>query len=62
MLSGPLCPECGERSTFAGNDERGTIYLCETPDSECVVFDHWRDDVRTYRGSHRSEYDELEDD
>jgi hypothetical protein len=55
------CPECGGRSLYAGNDERGAIYTCETADGACVVFDHWADDVRTYRGAYRGEYDDLDD-
>ena len=43
------CPECGGDSTYAGNDEHGSFYTCETPDGACGVFDHWLDDVRTYR-------------
>ena len=56
-----LCPECGGRSTYAGNDEGGASYSCETRDGECAVFDHWDDDVRTYRSSSRREYEPLED-
>ncbi len=42
-----LCPECGGQSTYAGSDERGTVYTCEALDGVCVVFDHW-DDVTTH--------------
>jgi hypothetical protein len=56
-----LCPECGGRSTYAGGDERGTIYTCESADGTCVVFDHWDDDVRTYRDTYRRPYRSLED-
>jgi hypothetical protein len=56
------CPECGGPSTYAGRDERGTIYTCEAADGACVVFDHWDDDVRTYRATYRGEYRALDDD
>jgi hypothetical protein len=56
-----LCPECGGRSTYAGGDERGAIYTCESRDGMCVVFDHWDDDVRTYRDTHRRPYRMLEE-
>ncbi len=57
-----LCPECGGRSTYAGSDERGTVYTCEAIDGECVVFDHWDDDVRTYRDTYRKAYSAIGDD
>ncbi len=56
------CPECGGHSMYAGNDAEGSIYTCETPDGRCVVFDHWADDVRTYRSSHRGAYRAMHDD
>jgi hypothetical protein len=56
------CPECGGASTYAGNDERGAFYTCEAPEGDCVVFDHWADDVRTYREAYRGGYDDLNDD
>ena len=56
-----LCPECGGNSTYAGSDEQGTIYTCETADGECVVFDHWGDDVRTYRATYRRDYEPMDD-
>jgi hypothetical protein len=31
-----LCPECGGRSTYAGSDERGTVYACEAADDDCT--------------------------
>jgi hypothetical protein len=55
------CPECGGLSGYSGNDERGAIYTCESSDRRCVVFDHWSDDVRTYRGTSHKEYDEFAD-
>ena len=57
-----LCPECGGTSTYAGSDERGTVYTCESADGTCVVFDHWGDDVRTYRSTSRRRYEDLDDD
>jgi hypothetical protein len=57
-----LCPECGGRSTYAGSDERGTVYTCEAGDRVCVVFDHWDDDVRTYRSTSQREYQTMDDD
>jgi hypothetical protein len=62
MPRNALCPECGGRSTYAGSDERGTVYTCETADGACVVFDHWDDDVRTYRATYRRAYQATEDD
>ncbi|HZO28004.1 MAG TPA: hypothetical protein VFH48_18665 [Chloroflexota bacterium] len=57
-----LCPECGGPSTYAGNDERDTVYTCASPDGGCAVFDHWGDDVRTYRNNSRRAYQDLDDD
>jgi hypothetical protein len=54
----PRCPECGRPGSFAGTDERGAFFLCESPDGACVVFDYWPDRVRTYRATYRGEYDE----
>ena len=62
MSPNARCPECGGRSIFAGTDERGGVYQCESPDSVCVVFDHWADDVRTYRSTYRGEYRCMDDD
>lgn len=56
-----LCPECGGRSVYAGSDERGTVYTCGAEDGACVVFDHWDDDVRTYRSTYRGAYDALDE-
>jgi hypothetical protein len=56
-----LCPECGRRSIYAGSDERGTVYTCESPDGTCVVFDHWDDDIRTYRDTYRRTYSTFEE-
>lgn len=56
------CPECGGPSIYAGSDLRGTIYTCQSADRTCVVFDHWDDDVRTYRASYRGEYRDMADD
>jgi hypothetical protein len=56
-----LCPECGGRSTYAGSDERGTVYTCESRDGTCAVFDHWDDDVRTYRDTYRRSYQSVSD-
>ena len=55
------CPECGGGSTYAGGDERGTVYTCESADGACVVFDHWDDDVRTYRDTYRRAYRSVND-
>ena len=57
-----ICPECGGHSSYAGNDERGTVYTCEAPDGTCDVFDHWADDVRTYRDTYRGAYGDLDED
>jgi len=57
-----LCPECGGLSIYAGSDARGTIYTCQSADGACVVFDHWDDDIRTYRSTYRSRYRDLDDD
>ena len=54
------CPECNGRSTYAGNDERGAFYTCETADRDCDVFDHWAGEVRTYRATYRGGYEDLE--
>jgi hypothetical protein len=51
------CSECGGRSAYAGHDERGAFYTCETADPRCVVFDHWAEDVRTYRSTYRGSYE-----
>jgi hypothetical protein len=56
-----FCPECDGRSAYAGHDERGTVYTCEAPDGTCAVFDHWIDDVRTYRDDTRQSYQDLDD-
>ena len=57
-----LCPECGGKSTYAGSDERGTVYTCEATDGVCAVFDHWDDDVRTYRDRYQRAYQSFDDD
>jgi len=56
------CPECGGASTYAGNDDRGAIYTCEAPEGACIVFDHWDDDVRTYREAPRGGYGDSDAD
>jgi hypothetical protein len=56
------CPECGGRSTYTGSDERGTVYTCDAADGACVVFDHWGNDVRTYRSTYRGGYRGLDED
>jgi hypothetical protein len=56
------CPECGGHSSYGGNDERGAFYTCETADPHCVVFDHWTEDVRTYRSTYRGAYQGLAED
>jgi hypothetical protein len=62
MSPNEFCPECGGPSTYAGSDERGTVYTCEASDGVCAVFDHWADDVRTYRDNARRAYQDLDDD
>ena len=57
-----LCPECGGQSLYAGSDTRGSIYTCQAEDGACVVFDHWDDDVRTYRSTYRGGYRPMEED
>jgi hypothetical protein len=56
------CPECGGPSIYAGTDDRGTLYTCESSDRDCVVFDHWADDIRTYRSTYRGDYQAIDDD
>ncbi len=58
----PHCPECGGQSAYAGSDERGAIYTCESAAGACPVFDHWGDEVRTYRATYRGAYRDLDDD
>ena len=61
MSLSAYCPECDGRSTKAGGDQRGAIYLCESTDRACAVFDHWDDDVRTYRARYRGGYQAMDD-
>ena len=56
-----LCPECGGRSIYAGRDKQGTIYTCESADGVCAVFDHWDDDIRTYRDTYRRVYRSIDE-
>ena len=62
MSVATTCPECGRHSVYAGSDERGTVYTCEAADGTCAVFDHWDDEVRTYRTTYRGAYRALDDD
>ena len=69
-LHEPLKSEVSARALMTGSsgfkvdlcDERGTVYTCEAPDGTCVVFDHWADDVRTYRDTYRGAYRDLDED
>ena len=42
-----------------------TFALSPTPlwlTGDCVVFDHWADDIRTYRSTYRGDYQAMDDD
>jgi len=62
MSVAATCPECGGPSIYTGSDERGTVYTCEAADGTCAVFDHWGDEVRTYRDTYRRAYRQVDDD
>ena len=62
MSTDAICPECGGYSAYAGSDQRGAIYTCQSVDGACPVFDHWDDEVRTYQTTYRGSYRALDDD